>query len=234
MRICYIGDGESIHNHFMVDWFVKRGHDVLFLTDTPENAPVCEVGRVTISRGWGLLRHLYAAMRVRGWIQDWKPDVVHAHNVTGYGYWGALAGFAPLVMTAWGSDLNLLAQRSAFVRFCISHSLRTADLITGDAEALCQTARELAGKSVDARLLQWGVDPTAYDGEIDPEACERLRAGKEFVFISTRRLRPLYNIDVILNAYARAMHRLPSSRLLIVGDDHQKSDLTALVDDLGA
>ncbi len=232
MRICYIGDGQSIHNHFMIDWFRKRGHSLLFLTDTPEYSPDCEVKAVVKRHGGGPLRHLLAGWRVRAMIRQWKPDIVHAHNVTGYGYWGALAGFSPLVMTAWGSDLLVFAKNSLLVRKMAQFSLRRADLITADANDLCAVAARLTGKNADVRLLQWGVDLDEFDRELTESVRDNYRDGKEIVFLSTRRLRPIYNIDVIIKAYAAIQSKIPPSRLIIVGDDFLNDQMKSLCQEL--
>ncbi len=233
MKICYIGDGNSIHNHFMVDWFRSQGHDILFLTDTPDHAPESEVIQVAPRHGLGPLRHLYAAANVRKAIENWRPDIVHAHNVTGYGFWGGLTGFKPLVMTAWGTDLNVFAHKNPFVRFMVSFSLRRADLITADAEALCTTARSFAGKNPDIRLLQWGVDLKQFDVSVSEEERNYFRWTADFVFLSNRRLRSLYNIDIILRSFAQALPFLSGSRLVIAGQDILYDELMKLATGLG-
>lgn len=233
LKICYIGDGHSIHNHFMVDWFVQRGHEVIFLTDSSVDLPPCQVYSVAPQKGHGLFRHWAAIKNTRNLINIFQPDIVHAHNVTGYGYWGAMAGFSPFILTSWGSDLLLQARESIFVRMLVTYCLRKADLITGDAEDLCRVAEKMTGKNADVRLLQWGVNLAPYNAERDPTLHEQIRQGRDVVFVSTRRLRPLYNIDIILKAFARIVSSLPSSLLLIVGDDHQKAELLGLRDELG-
>ena len=232
MRICYIGDGQSVHNHFMIDWFRKRGHNLLFLTDTPEYSPHCEVREVVKRHGGGPLRHLIAGWRVRSMIHQWQPDIVHAHNITGYGYWGGMSGFSPLVMTAWGSDLLVFAKNSLLVRKMAQFSMRRADLITADANDLCDTAARLAGNKADVRLLQWGVDLDEFDKELTESVRDNYRDGKEIVFLSTRRLRPIYNIDVIIKAYAAIRNKIPPSRLIIVGEDFLSEQLKNLCQDL--
>jgi glycosyltransferase involved in cell wall biosynthesis len=233
MKICYIGDGKSVHNHFMIDWFQKRGHQLLFLTDTPEYSPNCEVKQVAPHQGWGPFRHLIAAWKTRRFIKKWKPDIVHAHNVTGYGYWGALSGFSPLVVTSWGTDLNLIPSTSKNVYSWILYTLKKADLITADAEALCNTARTFAGKEADIRLLQWGVDLSDFNRIVGIDILRRYRGTADIVFISNRRLRPLYNIDKIIKAFSIVLSNGPKCRLLVIGEDEEKQNLHDLVRGLG-
>jgi len=225
MRICYIGDGNSVHNHFMIDWFRARGHELLFLTDTIENLTNCETIQVIKRKGWGPLRHWRAIRKVRRIVHEWRPHILHAHNITGYGYWGEGANYSPLVMTAWGSDLNVLAKKNMVIYRMVCNALKSADLITGDSEALCESAREMAGADADIRVLQWGVLLPEFDVEVPEEARERFRGNSDFVFISNRRLRPIYNIEIIVNAYSRAVATMPKSRLLIVGDDEDRDQL---------
>lgn len=233
MRICYIGDGGSIHNHFMVEWFVRHGHEALFLTDTPDEALPCEVRTVVPRTGWGPLRHLMAGLRCRREIQIWKPDIVHAHIVTGYGYWGALSGFKPLVMTSWGSDLILIARQSKSIEKIARICLRASTLITADAKSLCERALELAGTGADVRLLQWGVDLAAYDAPVDPALRQRFRGDAGFVFISTRRLRPIYQITTIVAAFAQVLRDVPGARLIVAGSDFLETELHNLAENLG-
>ena len=230
MKICYIGDGESVHNHFMIDWFVKNGHDVAFLTDTPVEGIHCPVHQVAPKERNGAWRHWRASRRVKKFIKQWKPDIVHAHNVTGYGYWGALSGFHPFVLTAWGSDLMIEIHRNALVREMVRYSLRKADFITADAKSLSEIAADLARNNADVRELQWGVRLKEFDRELDPQVCANYRQDAQYVFVSNRRLRPIYNIDVIVRAFARALPQMRGSRLIVIGDDEMSDDMRSLAE----
>lgn len=232
MRIAFIGDGASVHNHFMIDWFIRAGHEVCFLTDTPDEKIRCQCVVVT-TRSGSPLRHLQAAWKARSFLKQWKPDVVHSHNVTGYGYWGALAGVQPLVLTAWGSDILLLPGQGWLTRSLVQYSLRKAHFITADAQSLCDATQNLATQSLDVRLLQWGIDLSEFDQTPDPEFSRTLRADARFVFLSNRRLRSLYNIDVIIRAFAEVVSEHPEARLVIGGDDENRAALEALVASLG-
>lgn len=232
MRIAYVGDGASVHNHFMTSWFVEQGHDVLFLTDTPDPNLAGEVREVAPRSGGGWLRHIRAAFAVRKALTEWAPNILHAHNVTGYGYWAALSGFHPLVMTSWGSDLLVLPKSSPFVEMMVRWSLRNADLITADANSLGETARDLVGRPTDVRSLQWGVDLSEFRSDPPPDFRDRLRGDADFVFLSTRRLRPLYNIPIIIDAFASISPRERNARLVIVGEDELSDSLRTQAEQL--
>jgi L-malate glycosyltransferase len=226
MKICYIGDGASVHNHFMIDWFMRRGHDLLFLTDTPDALIACETVQL-VPRYGHRLRHLKAGWKARKIIKQWQPDIVHAHIITGYGYWGAMSGFSPLVMTSWGSDLNVQSQQNALVRLAVKKCLERSALITADAAALCRTARDIVEQDKDIRELQWGVDVEIFDVGIQDVK------KKEYTFLSTRRMRDIYNIDSIIQAYSSIYNRYPWSRLVIIGQDVLADSLKDLVKKLG-
>ncbi len=230
MKICFIGDGESVHNHFMIDWFVKHKHNVVFLTDTPVGGVHCPVHQVAPKKRGGFMRHWRASRKVKKFIKQWKPDIVHAHNVTGYGYWGALCGFHPFVLTAWGSDLMIEVHKNAIVREAVRYALRKADLITADAKSLAETAEDLARNNADVRELQWGVYPKEFDRERAPQTRAKYRQDADYVFVSNRRPRPIYNIDVIVRAFARALPQMKGARLVVIGDDHQSDDLRRLAE----
>lgn len=231
MRICYIGDGGSIHNRFMINWFVEQGHEVLFLTDTPDPEIKGETIQVVSRYGGGFLRHILAGYRARKRIRQWKPDIVHAHNITGYGYWGALCGFQPLVMTSWGSDLNINVHKSALVYYLVRYCLRKSRFITADAEALCKTVRDIGGQDIDVRLLQWGVDFKDFEEQHCLEESTKSRNHPDIVFISTRRHRPIYNIETIIRAFKAVKEQIPQSRLIVVGEDELTPNLKSLADD---
>lgn len=230
MRIAYIGDGRAVHNRFMVEWFVKQGHEVMFLTDSPPDSFPCAVEQVAPSSGGGAMRHWKASGKVKKILRQWKPDILHAHIITGYGYWGAMSGFHPFVATAWGSDLMIEVHKNALVRKMVQYTLNRADLITADAKALCETADEYAKPGADIRILQWGVELGEFDAPLDETLRARFRKDADYLFISNRRLLPILNIDVIVRAFARALPQMRGSRLLVVGEGSELEALKRLAD----
>ena len=51
-------------------------------------------------------------IKVKRLVKNISPDIIHGHFVSGGGCYAYLSGFKPLVVTAWGSDINLLGFNS--------------------------------------------------------------------------------------------------------------------------
>ena len=71
----------------------------------------------------------FAARRVLSRV---KPDVVHAMRMQNEGYVGALIGYHPLVLSAWGSDFAFMAQRYPIHGLLTRHAMRKLDAFTAD------------------------------------------------------------------------------------------------------
>ena len=106
---------------------LARGWRVSLVTARP--APIEGVQQIVLrpvrrSRDW-----LWRVGEARRALARLRPDIVHAHYVTSYGYLAARAGMQPLVLTAWGTDLLVTPRESALKRWLTAWSLRRARLV---------------------------------------------------------------------------------------------------------
>src|ERR1019366_9013991 len=62
-------------------------------------------------------------------INDFKPDIVHAHYATSYGLLAAFSGFHPMIITGWGADI-FDSPKNYFIKKLLLVSLKRADAIT--------------------------------------------------------------------------------------------------------
>lgn len=234
LRLCYIGDGLSKHNHYMLPWFARRGCEVHLLTDRPASMDGVFVHHIVAERGLGPFRHLLAAKAARQRIAQIKPDIVHGHNITGYGYWAALSGFHPLVLTAWGADILILPQRRRLVRAVVRWCLARADLITTDARALSEATAAILGRPA-ARIVevQWGVEVSRYRTTPSPQLRERLNHAGNLLVLSMRRMIPYFNIDRVIKAFARVHREIRHSELICFAAGPERPRCERLAHDLG-
>ena len=142
-----------------------------------------------------------------------RPELVHAHWAPGYGWMAARAGLRPLITSAWGSDL-LRASRRLQARS--RRALRGSDLVLADSGELAAAARRLA-PGVRVELVQWGVDLDRYRPDPSAREAARRRLGVDGgpVVLTTRALDPVYNPEVLLDAFERLRRRVPDAQLVL-------------------
>lgn len=158
-----------------------------------------------------------AATHVR-WIRrlrrELRPDVVHAHWMSGYPALAALAGASPLVATAWGSDVF----RAGRLRSLASRiALRRSRIAMADSHVLLERLVELGARRDATVLLNWGVDLDAFapiDGA-GPAVRERLGLASGPVILSPRSLTSVYNPATILDAFVLVADAIPDAQLVL-------------------
>jgi glycosyltransferase involved in cell wall biosynthesis len=142
-----------------------------------------------------------------------RPDVVHAHYLPEYGWMAARERLAPLVCSAWGSDvlvggwLNLHRSRRA---------LAAADLVLADSAHLAQEARALAAREVPVEVVRWGLDLERYAPGAADAARHALGLAENGPLVAgVRGLRPVYNPELQLEAFARVRAGRPDAHFLL-------------------
>ena len=197
VRICYLGNSASIHTVRWAKYFSDHGDDVIVISFQFGKIEgvnlICLSSASTLSR-WHIIRFI---PKVRSLVKDIKPDILHAHYATSYGLAGALANKHPLVVTAWGSDVLIMPEKSLLYRHLVRFVMKRADLVTSMAEHMTQHLI-LRNYVTPAKLitLPFGVDTgifnlnqrTRWHGEGDP------------IVISTRRLDYGLDVDIFVKA----------------------------------
>lgn len=218
MKICFFADGQSVHTQRWLKEIAARGIEVTLIT----RRPWCYPGirefvispRMSGSAGWFI-----DVFRIRRLIRKLRPDIVHGHYLTSYGFWAAICGKKPLVLTAWGSDVLVTPKRNKLLHWLTGWTLSRADLITADS---LDTLEEIRGYAVPARLeqVQWGVD-------LDRIRPVTEKSSPVLSLISLRSWEQNYNIDTILHSFARLRAKRPELQvhLHLLGGGTQESKL---------
>jgi glycosyltransferase involved in cell wall biosynthesis len=154
--------------------------------------------------------------------------------VVEYGFFAAVSGFHPLVVTAWGSDILVAAQTSPLGRLIARYTLRRADLVTSNNGYMTRKIIDLGVPAEKVATIVLGTDRFFLE---QPEAGVNARdpdPGYPPTVISTRSLdSPLYEIDTVLRAMAVVRRRLQTAQLLVAGSGRSQPALQKLAQDLG-
>ncbi|MGB3068705.1 MAG: glycosyltransferase [Ottowia sp.] len=221
-HLCLLGDANSVHVQRWAKEMLARGWRVSVVTARPQPIEGVEqmvlppVGR---SRDW-----LWRVAAARRAVAELKPDIVHAHYVTSYGYLAARCGRQPMAITAWGTDLLVTPRRNALLRWLTGWSLRRASLVTGDSPGLLAVSKALAPQ-VPTLLVHWGVERNRY-------APVPWGAKPAAEAVSLRSWEPNYQIDLILRAFAKVHAGRADARLHLLGGGSQEAALRALAAEL--
>jgi len=236
MKLCYLADERSEHTRRWVSYFAQAGHEVhlLAMNGSRGDLPGVQVRPIARPRQPRVVRYVLKCLLLRHQIMQISPDVLHAHFVADCGRLAAFTGFRPLVLSAWGSDLYLHPKLSTCNRLSISWALRQADLITCDATDLRDAAIALGARADRVALVQHGVDTEIFRPDLNVDRVrERLRLSGAKVILSTRALEPLYNVDLIVQAFAEVHRHVPEAALIVKGTGSQRHSLEQLAARLG-
>ncbi len=204
MNLLVLGDATSVHLRRMVLPFVAEGHRVIiagFARDVIDGREIA--GAVTLAfpvdRGrLPLLRFARKARWLRRIVRTKRIDLVHAHAITVYGLLALACGPVPKVLTVHGSDV-LVAREKRWNRAVIRWVSRGVDRITSPAAHVTEALRRLGAPQDRIETFQYGVDLARFFPAASAQApLAPLRV------VSTRALAPLYHVDLLLMALARA------------------------------
>lgn len=229
MKLLFIASADSIHSKKWVQYFAKHGHQVHWVSFMPFTEDI--EGNVVYYYVQGFI--LFRLLQTRRIVQSVKPDVLHAHYAGLNGTVGALCGFHPFVLTAWGSDV-LISGKSWWKRPFIQYALRVADLVTCDALHMRKAIMNFGVRADKIQLIYFGIDTKRFcPGERDVVFAEHLGIGERQAVISMRNFEPVYDIGTLIRAIPFVAGKCPSAIFLLGGRGSEIGMLKKLIQDLG-
>ncbi|MEO7851106.1 MAG: glycosyltransferase [Rubrivivax sp.] len=230
-RILFFADASSIHTQRWVREMASRGFQCTVLTRRPAEVSGAD-DVIPVQAGDSALGWFSALPEVRRLALTLRPRWLHGHYVTSYGLWAAACrsqADAPLVLTAWGSDILVTPRettpRGRITAALLRRSLQRAALITADSLDVLDAIRGY-GPSARCEQVLWGADTELFQpGEAAPG----------FEICSLRMWEPNYRNDTLLRAWARFCTARPSADavLHLLGGGPEESALKALARALG-
>jgi len=173
---------------------------------------------------------------VKTLLRTLKTDIIHVQCVGPNGFyalWAAQATGLPLVVTTQGErtmDAGKLYEKSAVANWTLRRLLRRADYVTACSRQTLDDAKQFAGFSLDAksRPVYNGIDLGEFDTDAPPFAHPRP------YILGIGRVVPQKGFDILVDAYARLLGRVPDAPdLIIAGDGPEREPLQAQVASLG-
>ena len=216
LRVLVAGWLSSPHVRAWAELVAAAGHDVHVVgrvapgwreLELPGTSHRLSVAWPPPLRGFAMSRELARVAR------SVEPDLVHAHYLPEYGWMAAREGLRPLICSAWGSDV--LAVRG-INRPRSRLALRKASLVFADSAHLAREARALMADDVPVEVVRWGLDLETFAPGDRNAARSALGLPPDGPLIaSVRGVKPVYNPELVLEAFALVRARRPDVRLLL-------------------
>jgi L-malate glycosyltransferase len=170
-----------------------------------------------------LLRHL---PRFARWLKQVQPGWVHAHYLTSHGTlaWLAQRLFgvrAPIVGSAWGSDILHTPEHSAVQRMLIRRVLGACALTTSDSRHMAERMSALGAREVIT--FPFGLDALPRPVSVKNER----------LFFANRGLEQLYAPQRVLAVFAGIRAQWRDAQLVVANDGALRVLMERTAHDLG-
>jgi len=231
LKICYLANAQSIHTQRWARHFARQGNQVSVVSFEPGSIEGVEIIALTKILPFHRLNILWNLGKVRKMVCQVRPDVLHAHYVTSYGFAGALTGKHPFVVTAWGTDVLIMPEVSRTYRQMVRFALRRADLVTSMADHMTQLLLHRGYVTAEQLVtLPFGVDTNHFN------LSRRSKPHGEppFKVVSTRRLDTGMDVDTLVRAIPIVMASIMGEpiRFIFAGDGPCRREIEGIARNL--
>lgn len=227
--LCLLANAASPHTQKWAIELSRRGWSVELISFLPAHIPGVTVHSVPKVLG-GKIDFIFKSRWVERKIREIKPDLIHAHYATSFGFWGAISGAHPFILSAWGSDIFSFPRQSPVHRYLLQWILSKADFLCSTSHVMAKEMRLYIESKREIRVIPFGVDIEQFS---PPEQMEKSGSGK-LVFGVAKYLQPVYGLDILLKAFAKLEQKDPGRALLrIAGSGPELGRLQALAIHLG-
>ncbi len=210
----------AMHNRGMQVHIISRYH-----ADLAQDIAVYPLQSDTQGNKKSKLYLLWRILHIPFMVKKINPHIVNPHFLSSYGLLGGLSNWRPLHLTAWGSDILQVPHKKPYVKLLLKMLFYKANSYNSDSQAVMDgiygTYTQKKGD-----IIKWGTDTTIFTPQPKPPMSEPQGV---FTIFSNRSWERLYNIDVILQAYAlfRTQYHKPSC-LKVAGFGTMESHLKSM------
>ncbi len=162
-------------------------------------------------------------------IRKFKPDIVHAHYATSYGFLGLFAGFHPFWISVWGADVYDFPEEGFLQKRILIANLKNADRIFSTSKSMAVQTKKFTRKDVEC--VPFGINTSVFK----PVEVKKIVDGNPLVIGMVKTMQEKYGVEYLIRAFKMVQEKMPGTqmKLLLVGGGPQREYLEQLTVDLG-
>lgn len=235
MKICYLADASHIHVQRWISYFADNRHEVSVITLKPPETKLKGVKTYILDTSRFGREHVLVGLgfnisQIKKLLRQIRPDVLHAHFVTGYGAIASFLGFHPLVISAWGGDVLITPKLK---KYLAKRALGRADLLHCDGIKPWKAMEKLGANNKKINRIYFGIDGTNFNPKKRSiEFRKTSGLGQSPVIISVRQLKVLYDVETLIRAIPNVIGEIPGAKFIIGSYGPLKEHLEKLAKEL--
>jgi glycosyltransferase involved in cell wall biosynthesis len=173
--------------------------------------------------------YLKQLKKLKMFVNEYKPDILHSHYATSYGLLGAWTGFHPYVVSVWGSDVYNFPHQSFVHGALFRYILSRADNILSTSNIMAKETKKYTNKGVE--VTPFGIDLDMFC----PKQVENPFSPDDIIVGTVKSLEKKYGVEYLIKAFGIVKKMNPGLplKLLIVGSGSQMDSLKILAKELG-
>ena len=238
MKVLFVVDGRSPIALNWIRHFVERGDEIFIAstfpcsvdlpikkltiipvafsrlkkqTQRPGSASARSLGLRTVIRQWiGPLTIRRAAQRLRAFIGEVKPDLIHAMRIP---YEGIIAADAytgiPTTISIWGNDFTLHAPSSPLMNHYTRWTMQVTDAVHADCRRDIRVAKQWGFDSSKPTLVAPGNGGIRTDIFYPSE-----KLVEDPIILNPRGFRPYVRNDTFFKAIPRILAKHPNAKFI--------------------
>lgn len=228
-KLCILADADSIHTQKWLDYFSTLNYDIHLISMRESDYKYKENVKTYVIKPMykNKSSYIFLSLKVRKLVKKINPDILHSYYASSYGFFGAVSGLRPFVVSVWGSDVYLFPKSNGIYRKIINYVFDKADV-------LCSTSYDMAeeiknyNNNKEIVITPFGVDVNLFKKTSNIFEKESMTIG------IAKSLEKIYSIDTLIKALRIVIDRTKDSRIIlkIIGDGRERENLKKLTKDL--
>ncbi len=103
------------------------------------------------------IKYLQAIPLLKKTINEFEPNIVHAHYASSYGILGYLSRFKPFILSVWGSDIYYFPYNNKLYKWLLKLVIKNSDKVCSTSNAMKQIIEKEYNR-LDVEVISFGVD----------------------------------------------------------------------------
>ena len=241
MKILLLSDFNSIHTIKWAKSLADNGIEILLVGFSKANTEAYKDfqnisiygfnitdGTISSSTNFNKLKYVRLLPKLKKLIKTFKPDILHAHYASSYGFLGMLSGFHPFILSVWGSDVFEFPKKSILHKTILAKNLKKADVILSTSKIMALEAQQYTTQNID--ITPFGIDTSLFQPKQTPSLFDK----NDIIIGTIKSLESVYGIDTLIETFKLLINKFQTTplKLLIVGDGTKKKDFQQMVSNL--